>query len=68
MMQRMRDAVAAAGGHAMLWRAEEPLRRRLPTFHSLASALGALEGRVRSQFDPLGVFATSRFAGRFDAN
>ncbi|MEY3137729.1 MAG: hypothetical protein RL580_1461, partial [Pseudomonadota bacterium] len=60
--------VAAAGGHAMLWRAEEPLRRRLPTFHPSSSALGALEERVRSQFDPFGVFATSRFAGSFDAH
>ena len=66
--ERLRDAVAAAGGHAMLWRADAPLRRRLPTFHPLSAALGALEGRVRSQFDPLGVFATSRFAGSVDAH
>jgi hypothetical protein len=52
----------------MLWRADAPLRRRLPTFHPLSAALGALEGRVRSQFDPLGVFATSRFAGSVDAH
>ncbi|MFM8518602.1 MAG: FAD-linked oxidase, partial [Nevskiaceae bacterium] len=61
--ERVRSEVAAVGGHAMLWRAEAVLRRRVPTFHPLPTALGALEERVRSQFDPLGVFATARFAG-----
>jgi len=61
--ERLRSEVAAVGGHAILWRAEAALRRRVPTFHPLPTALGALEERVRSQFDPLGVFATARFAG-----
>jgi glycolate oxidase FAD binding subunit len=61
--ERLRTEVAEAGGHAMLWRAAEPMRRSVPTFHPLSGALRTLEERVRSQFDPLGVFATSRFSG-----
>lgn len=66
--ERLRRAVAMAGGHAMLWRAEATLRRRVPTFHPLPTALGALEERVRRQFDPLGVFASGRFTGAGDAH
>ncbi|MBU3673002.1 MAG: glycolate oxidase subunit GlcE [Sinobacteraceae bacterium] len=61
--ERLRTEVAAVGGHAMLWRADAALRRRVPTFHPLPAGLGTLEDRVRRQFDPLGVFATARFAG-----
>ncbi len=57
----VRQAAAAAGGHAMLLRGPAALRAVVPAFHPQASALAALEGRVRKAFDPAGVFETGRF-------
>lgn len=67
----LRDAVVAAGGHAMLVRADAARWRVTPAFHPQQAALAALEARVRHAFDPAGVFETGRFgtaqeAGRAD--
>jgi glycolate oxidase FAD binding subunit len=60
----VREAVAALGGHAMLWRAPPDIRQSVPAFHPGPPAHAALEARVRAAFDPRGLFAT----GRFDAH
>ena len=57
----LRAAVSAAGGHAMLVRADAPMRAAVPTFHPASSGMAALETRVRRAFDPMGLFETGRF-------
>lgn len=52
---------AAAGGHAMLVRASEAMRRAVLPLHPQPPALAAIEERVRRAFDPNGVFETGRF-------
>jgi glycolate oxidase FAD binding subunit len=59
--QRIRDAAAIAGGHAMLVRAPEELRASTPMLHPQAPAVAVLERRVRAAFDPEGIFETGRF-------
>ena len=48
-------------GHAMLIRGPEALRSVTPALHPLPDALARLNARVRSSFDPSGVFETGRF-------
>jgi glycolate oxidase FAD binding subunit len=57
----LRGKVQALSGHAMLVRADEALRRRVPAFHPPSATLSALEARVRAVFDPDGIFDTGRF-------
>ena len=57
----VRAAAVAAGGHAMLFRADEDVRAAGPALHPQPPALAALEERVRRAFDPDGVFETGRF-------
>ncbi|MGK6319518.1 FAD-binding protein [Sphingomonas sp. DT-204] len=57
----VREAAAKVGGHAMLVRAPEAMRAKVPTFHPPAPGVAALEERVRRAFDPAGVFETGRF-------
>jgi glycolate oxidase FAD binding subunit len=57
----IRTAAEAAGGHAMLFRADAAMRGAVPTLHPQPPALAALEARVRRAFDPNGVFETGRF-------
>ncbi len=64
----VRDAAAAAGGHAMLIRAGAAMRADVPAFHPQPPPLAALEARVRRSFDPAGVFETGRFKGMPDAD
>jgi len=59
--EAVRAAAAKAAGHAMLVRAPEALRRRVPAFHPQPEPVRALEARVRRAFDPAGVFETGRF-------
>jgi glycolate oxidase FAD binding subunit len=59
--QTIRTASADAGGHAMLVRADAPMRATVPTLHAQPAPLAALEARVRHAFDPAGVFETGRF-------
>lgn len=64
----VRSTATAAGGHAMLVRADEALRRVVPAFHPQAPGVAALEARVRAAFDPHGVFETGRFLDTAHAN
>jgi glycolate oxidase FAD binding subunit len=57
----VRALAESAGGHATLVRAPEALRRTTPALQPQASAVMALETRVRRAFDPAGVFETGRF-------
>ncbi|MBI3517395.1 MAG: FAD-binding protein [Proteobacteria bacterium] len=49
---RVRAAVAPAGGHATLIRADAALRRAVAVFEPQAPALAALTARVKHSFDP----------------
>jgi glycolate oxidase FAD binding subunit len=64
----VRDAAVAAGGHAMLVRADAVLRADVPALHPQPPALAVLEARVRRSFDPAGVFETGRFGRIPDAD
>lgn len=57
----VRDVAAKAGGHAMLVRAPDAMRKAVAAFHPPMPAIAALEERVRRAFDPQGVFETGRF-------
>ncbi len=57
----LRQAAEAVGGHAMLVRAPDGLRARVPALHPQPTGVRALEARVRRAFDPKGVFETGRF-------
>lgn len=57
----VRRAAEAAGGHAMLVRAPEAMRRAVPALHPQPAPVMALEARLRRAFDPSGVFETGRF-------
>jgi glycolate oxidase FAD binding subunit len=59
--QAIRTAATAAGGHAMLIRADAAMRARVPTLHPQPIPLAALEERVRRAFDPEGIFEMGRF-------
>ena len=48
----IRKAVDAAGGHAMLIRADDEVRAGTPVFHPQPEALAALTARVKNGFDP----------------
>jgi glycolate oxidase FAD binding subunit len=48
----VRQRVEAAGGHAMLIRASEQIRRNVEVFHPQAGGVAALGQRVRHSFDP----------------
>lgn len=55
--QRIRQAVAAAGGHATLFRGGD---KAVGVFHPLAPAVGAIHQRLRQAFDPAGIFNPHR--------
>ncbi|HEY4031806.1 MAG TPA: glycolate oxidase subunit GlcE [Caulobacteraceae bacterium] len=59
--QKVRAAAEAAGGHAMLVRAPEAMRRTVAALHPQPEPVMALERRIRLAFDPAGVFETGRF-------
>jgi glycolate oxidase FAD binding subunit len=48
----IRHAVAKAGGHALLMRASEAARARLPVFQPQRAAAAALTLRLKESFDP----------------
>ncbi|MBI1985341.1 MAG: FAD-binding protein, partial [Rhodospirillales bacterium] len=50
--REVRAAVAAAGGHATLVRADDEVRARVPVFEPQAARLGALTARIKEAFDP----------------
>jgi len=55
--ERIREAVAPAGGHATLFRGGD---RAAGVFHPLAPAMAALQARLRRSFDPAGIFNPGR--------
>jgi glycolate oxidase FAD binding subunit len=59
----IRPLIEEAGGHAMLVRAPDDVRARIPAQHPRDPGVAALEARVRRAFDPDGVFETGRFGG-----
>ena len=56
----VRQRVDAAGGHATLIRASEPVRRNVDVFHPQAAGLAALGRRVRDSFDPKNILNRGR--------
>jgi len=56
----LRSRVDAAGGHAMLLRASEEVRRSVDVFHPPQSGVAALSERVRSSFDPKAILNRGR--------
>ena len=56
----MRQRVEAAGGHAMLVRASELVRRDVDVFHPQSAGLAALSERVRHSFDPKNILNRGR--------
>jgi glycolate oxidase FAD binding subunit len=56
----VRQLVSAVGGHAMLMRAPEEVRRQIDVFHPLPAGLAGLSERVRSSFDPKAILNRGR--------
>jgi glycolate oxidase FAD binding subunit len=56
----VRQRVEAAGGHAMLVRASEQVRRDVDVFHPLSGGVAALSERVRQSFDPKNILNRGR--------
>jgi glycolate oxidase FAD binding subunit len=56
----VRRRVDAAGGHAMLVRASELVRRTVDVFHPQPGGLAALGERVRQSFDPKNILNRGR--------
>ncbi|MBN8988095.1 MAG: FAD-binding protein [Rhizobiales bacterium] len=56
----VRQRVEAAGGHAMLVRASELVRRNVDVFHPQSAGVAALSERVRSSFDPKNILNRGR--------
>jgi glycolate oxidase FAD binding subunit len=56
----VRQRVSAAGGHAMLLRAAEEIRRNVEVFHPQPGGLAALSERVRNSFDPKSILNRGR--------
>ncbi len=56
----VRAAVKPHGGHATLVVAPEATRRRVSVFEPEDGALGELIGRIKAQFDPMGVLNPGR--------
>jgi len=58
----VREAAARFGGEAMLVSAPAAMRARVSALPPRSAGVMALEARVRRAFDPVGLFATTRFA------
>jgi glycolate oxidase FAD binding subunit len=61
----VRAAAAAAGGHAVLYRAAESLRCLEGAFAPLSPALLALHRRLKKAFDPRGILNPGRLYAEF---
>ena len=61
----VRAAAAAAGGHAVLYRAAESLRCLEGSFAPLSPALLALHRRLKKAFDPRGILNPGRLYAEF---
>ena len=60
----LRSRVNAAGGHATLLRASEPVRRNVDVFHPQEGRLASLSERVRHSFDPKNLLNRGRLTRR----
>jgi len=56
----VRERVNAAGGHAILIRAPEHIRRNVDVFHPQQDGLAALSERIRHSFDPRNILNRGR--------
>jgi glycolate oxidase FAD binding subunit len=56
----VRARVDGVGGHAMLLRASEEVRRKVDVFHPQSGGLAALGERVRHSFDPKNILNRGR--------
>jgi glycolate oxidase FAD binding subunit len=56
----VRQRVDAVGGHAVLVRASDEVRRNVDVFHPQPAGVAALSERVRQSFDPRGVLNRGR--------
>jgi glycolate oxidase FAD binding subunit len=56
----VRQRTEALGGHAMLIRAAEDVRRAVEVFHPQAPGIAALSERVRASFDPKSILNRGR--------
>jgi len=56
----VRQRTEAAGGHAMLVRASELVRRNVDVFHPQSAGVAALSERVRASFDPRNILNRGR--------
>jgi glycolate oxidase FAD binding subunit len=63
----VRLRVNAAGGHAMLVRASDEVRRNVDVFHPQPAGVAALSERVRQSFDPRSVLNRGRMRRGFAA-
>jgi glycolate oxidase FAD binding subunit len=60
----VREAVAAAGGHAMLFRADAAMRGQVPVFGPLGDGIAVLNRAIKANFDPLAILNPGRmYAG-----
>lgn len=62
---QLRKLVDAAGGHAMLIRASDDVRRAVDVFHPQAAGVAALGDRVRKSFDPKSILNRGRMSRSF---
>jgi glycolate oxidase FAD binding subunit len=60
----VRPRVDAVGGHAMLLRASDAVRRNVDVFHPPSSGVAALSERVRHSFDPKSILNRGRMTRR----
>jgi len=56
----VRQRAASAGGHAMLLRAGDEVRRQVDVFQPASEGVAALSERVRQSFDPKGILNRGR--------
>jgi glycolate oxidase FAD binding subunit len=56
----VRVAAAEAGGHSVLWRADDAIRARVAVFAPEVPARAALTARIKTNFDPRGVLNPGR--------
>jgi glycolate oxidase FAD binding subunit len=63
----VRHRVNAVGGHAMLLRASDEVRRKVDVFHPQPDGLAALGERVRQSFDPKNILNRGRLIRGFAA-
>jgi glycolate oxidase FAD binding subunit len=59
---QVREIAEAAGGHALMVRAPESVRRTMPALHLEAPGVAALSARVKAAFDPNSILDPQRFS------